>query len=74
MPLCIRVCILAFLSVPLVALGLPIDDFDLLVDLGHLLVVFLASGSVCVFYVFSQRKEGFWAMLQAFLLLPFLLA
>jgi cellulose synthase/poly-beta-1,6-N-acetylglucosamine synthase-like glycosyltransferase len=68
------VCLLALLSVPLVALGLPIDDFDILVDIGHFLVVFLASGSVCLFYVFSQRKEGLWGMFQAFLLLPFLLA
>ncbi|MDF1661497.1 MAG: glycosyltransferase [Planctomycetota bacterium] len=68
------VCLLSLLSVPLVGFGLPIADFDILLDIGHLLMVFLASGSVCLFYVFSQRKNGPWAMLQAFLLLPFLLS
>lgn len=70
----ILVCALALLSVPLVAWGLPVRKADLWLDLGHLLLVFFATGSVCVFYLYSQRGRGFWAQLETLLLLPVLLA
>jgi cellulose synthase/poly-beta-1,6-N-acetylglucosamine synthase-like glycosyltransferase len=68
------VCLLSLLSVPLVATGLPISTFDLYLDLGHVLLVALASASVCVFYLSAQRDQGARRLLETCALMPVVLA
>lgn len=67
------VCLLALLTVPLVGLGLPIGEALLWVDLAHLGLIALASLCVCLFFLASQGREP-RRVLEALLLLPFLLA